>query len=504
MKGKTRPHGRRTMLRALGVAALSAAALAAETTTAVAAAPVAPAIQTFANDASRGGAFAAGPDGATWSFELLENGQPVVSRYGRSKRLSRVDLPVLVDGELTPLTPQADGGMAFLAGRWRGDDLTRLRIDASGRRASAVALPRGARTADAFAIAASGEVWWIDSCADSLYRWRPGMRPARVQLPPANCEAGGSSALTVGPDGAVWLANMRQGRIVRRDARGRVRQWHVTQAGDAYLGVAIVTDPRGGSAAFTDGSPWGESAGLITRSGRVVRTPVGNAAFGPGGMLWRTAAGRLVWRNARGESEALALASRVDPIAVAIGRDGTPWFTTGRYQAPPSSETWFDDIAIGTVHAGAFVSWPAIEDGGPLRQFENAPPLTLGGDGALWTRAYARWNVGRVVRIVPPGLRTPRKPVARVTGLLARNGRTVVLQVRCAAERGRFCRGTVGLGGSAKAVRYVAPGQSGAAVSLTLTRRAAQRLRRRGALQVGAQVSSAGGGTTRATVRLRR
>lgn len=180
--------------------------------------------------------------------------------------------------------------------------------------------------------------------------------------------------------------------------------------------------------------------------------------FSPGGMLWRAAEGRIVWRDARGASTARALARGVDPLAIAVARGGSPWFTSGALVAPPSSAAWFRDVAVGTVRDRTLAGWSLFAAGRSLRQSEGAlPPLTLGGDGALWTRADVSWSHGYVVRVVPPGLRAPRRPVARVTGLLARNGRTVVLQVRCAAERGRFCRGTVGLGASAKAVRYTRP-----------------------------------------------
>lgn len=513
MQTTHRSPERRSLLRAAGTAVLTAAALgvaacAANAADPPAAAGAAPAIETYGTDLWRHAPLAAGSDGAMWSHEPRyvhgADGAGAIVRYGRSGVLSRAVSPVPSGTAQTPLAPQLDGGMAVVATPWIAGRPApvRLHADARGRRVTAVRLPGSARMADAFAVAADGTVWWVDTCADALRRWRPGNPLLSVRMSPADCEgAAGSSELALGPDGAVWYVNTAQGRVVRRDARGKLRQWSFSAARQWSGAPELAVDPRGGSLAFAE--PEGKTAGLVTRAGRLARTAEGAPAFGPRGTLWRAGDRELSFRRGNGESGESPLAPEHEGLAIAIGRDGRPWLTTGIFQNALSAGTFFHAVTIATSGDG-LGGWPiTMADRTATQSDDPTTPLTLGGDGALWTRV-GFWGETAIVRVTPPGLSAPRRPVARVTGVLARSGRTVVLQVRCSAERGRFCRGTVGLGGSAKAVRYVAPGQSGAAVSLTLTGRAAARLRRAGALRLGAQVRSTGAGTTRATVRLRR
>lgn len=509
MQGIERPRGRRMTVRVIGAATIAAALFGGGAAAAAAAAAeetaLAPAIETYPAETGDGGPLAAGADGAMWSFERRDGGLgAAIVRYGPTGLLSRADAPVPWERAWTPPTPQADGGMAVVVSPWneRGQAPMRLHAGARGTRVTAIRLPRSARTADAFAVAGDGTVWWADTCARALRRWRPGKPLLNVPMRIDRCRGGfrSASALAVGPDGAVWYVNANQGWVVRRDVRGGLRRWAFWPAREWAPPSSLAVDPRGASLAF--GDLWGHASGLVTRAGRNVRTALGLPAFAPGGTLWSAGADALVSRRSDGKRTASPLPPDRDAIAIAIARDGRPWVMTGVFADGLSAGTYYDDVAIATT-GGAPAGWPIAAAGRRAETSDDPLPLTLGGDGALWTRVWT-WGGNAVARIVPPGLRAPRRPVARVTGVLARNGRTVVLQVRCAAERGRFCRGAVTLGGGAKAVRYVAPGQNGAAVSLTLTRRAARTLRRRGALTVGARAGSAGAGTTRTTVRLRR
>jgi len=498
----------------LGAAvAVTALALGCGTAAAVdAAAAETPTITRYTSDGSLSVPLVSGPDNALWAYEPAGGNAPgAFVRYGSSRQLSAVDAPADASWALTPLTPQADGGMALVASRW-ADRARRLpglfRVDAGGRRVSMRTLPRSASAADAFALTSDGTVWYVDLCGDALYRWRPGEKAARVRLQPAQCSgAETASTLTVGPDGAVWFLNAPQGRVVRRDAAGRMRQWAFQPGHGTYSPSVVAADARGGALAFSDASPTATTGGWVTRSGRFVPSMLGAPAFGSDGRLWQAAEGRIVARSAGGRITSIELpGADVDPVQLAIARDGGLWFTTGRYEAPLSSASYYFDLSVATVKGEVLASWPLdASNPGRAAQYGDAPtPLTLGGDGALWTRATSGGGTTSIVRIVPPELNAPRKPAARVTGVLARRGRMVVVQVRCDAERGRFCRGTVRLGAAAKAVRWIAPGQSGTAVSLTLTRGAERRLRRRGALRTNAVVRPTGAGTTRKALTLRR
>jgi sugar lactone lactonase YvrE len=492
--------------------ALGGGTAAAVDATTSAAEVVTPAISRYESDGPLSAPLVAGADGALWSFESAYDRGHSIARYGSSGLLSSADSPTdeWPITTRTPLVPQPDGGMALVVSGWGA--LPRhlpalVRVDARGKRARAVTLPRSARTADAFAVGGDGAVWYVDTCADTLYRWHAGERLGRYRMRPEICAGTeSSSALTVGPDGAVWFVNALQGRVIRRDARGRMRQWNFKPSERGYGKTLVVADPRGGSVAFSDGSPWATTGGIVTRAGRYVASYLGAPAFGINGRVWQAGKGRVIARSAGGKVTSISLSPRVDPVDLAVARDGALWFTAGAFEAPPSSESFFTSMSIGTVTEGRLSSWPLGSDTtwGPVQYGDAPTPLTLGGDGAFWTRVSPGMGAVEIARIAPPDLRAPRKPAARVTGVLARSGRTVVVQVRCDADRGRFCRGSVQLAGAAKAVRWIAPGQSGAAVSLTLNRGAARTVQRRGALKTTAVVRATGAGTTRSLITLRR
>ncbi len=223
----------------------------------------------------------------------------------------------------------------------------------------------------------------------------------------------------------------------------------------------------------------------------------GALAFGPDGTLW-LGGSSLTAVAQDGPATVRPLAGGRDATALAIARDGAPWYLDGLLRWPPSTDPYLGEVGFGTLADDALAGWTLTgPGGGPVSQaVEPAIRLVLGGDGALWTRTDRGWRSSTIVRIAPQGLGPARAPVARLTRTLARAGRVLTLQVSCAAERGRFCRGTVRLRGAAAPVAYVAPGQSGAAVRLTLSGKAAKTLKRGRAVRATVQVTSRGAAAT--------
>lgn len=224
-----RPRGRRSLLRGCALALLALVAPGAATDAVAETPPAAPAIMT-ATDGGYVTQFVAGPNASVWTVEANASQQWEIVRRGAAEKLSSAPIPARPVSALTPL---ADGGMAVVAGSTTASGVPTLaRVDRRGGDLRQMRLPRQAREVADSAIAADGTVWFAVMCDDSLYRWRPGNGVVRFALPNAGCSgfAEPYTAIELGPDGAAWTVNSIQGRIVRRDARGRLRQWRSQEA----------------------------------------------------------------------------------------------------------------------------------------------------------------------------------------------------------------------------------------------------------------------------------
>lgn len=498
----------------------------------------APAIVEGAREALAPDAFAA-PDGSIWSVALsrdMESGRVaiVVTRLGEQGVLSRSEVaasdgPGAADGPSIDLVgrpqPLADGtvGMLIRRSRQRSEppvshvtDVRLTRVGSDGRVVDAVSLPQTARRAAAFAIEADGTVWWARSCEDELYRRTPAGRTAVVGLSRFGCggdperahESG--STLALGGDGAVWLVNFCKRRIARLGPDGRLREWRPRRGTcwepgsmDAYVDAAgVAVDPRGGIVFTTQ-----DGGGRVLPGGRLAEDlPVGERGFvDDDGTYWFPST-RVAPDGRTGTPLSLPDGRRT--AAVMPARGGGAWVVGSRatfVDDYKSSYWWYDDASAQLVSPdGSTRDWalpPMLGDDRGGRQIAGA--LT-GPDGVLWVSYYDYRNGNRLYRVSPPDLPAARVPAARPTRITGRSGGVVSLQLVCAADVGRWCRGTARLGGAAAPARFLVAGGQRAAVRLTLGRRAADALRRRGRLSTTAIVSSDGAGSASRALVLRR
>jgi streptogramin lyase len=489
-----------------------------------------------------------GTDGTLWGIAYDANGFDVV-RLDRGGVLTSTAAPaglhpVDSNGALHPLP---DGSMGLFARRQAGtggareDRLLLLRFAAgSGALTQRLELPPAAGSASGVAVAPDGAVWFARSCADEIDRVAASGRVAHVRLGRLGCELGdglpdGPSTMEPGTglafdgSGALWLANLCQGRVTRVALDRRVRSWRapaIECMDDVGAPTArparIVPGPDGGiffaGSAGTVGETGSAAAGAITGGGRELRFPYGSGAFGADGALWHTVPRGVERRETTG---AVTRFARRTPTTILSGlvptRGGSVAFVRARYwksvdAGDPHSPPWRLYLGAALVQLGAEGTEAGIPlpDGGPDAETQlESTGAVLGPDGAVWI-SEARMGATppryaqRLVRTDLGELSAPRTPVARVSAVLGRVGGTAWVQVACGAERARFCVGSAALaGGLARGPAHFAiEGEQRGAVPIALSRGALQRLRRHRAVHAAVVLSSGGGALTRRTVRL--
>lgn len=467
------------------------------------------------------GEFAVQADGALWATGSDRSGLFRAKQDGTQQRVDRGQLAsVRVVAGPTSL---ADGTVAVVVG---GSDERRIVRLRDGRPVRSVVLPRTAAKAKTAAIAPDGTVWLAMSCADRLTRVSPAGSTRSIRLRGLGCrhvdewvQPENGQVLQRGADGATWLANLCQGRIVRVDRRERVREWRLPPTcskdrGNVVAPARAHAEPDGGL----------RLPGVrITASGALRRDPgiVVPDVVTPGGEWTRGDDGStVVWRGRGGRTRTFALGGADRSLyawTLAAGSDDSVWFGGGSLRSSvgdvlQSVDPRFEERPlVGSVRpdgGGAEQSMPWTQEK-PLVTY--VVRLAAGADGRAWVletgSPFREQPVSRLGRadLGASRLRAPRPSVLRV---LERSGGRLWLQLSCDAPAGRFCAGDVRLtDGHGRALtagrtRFVLAGAARDAVALTLTR-LARRLTRDGPLRVRASLRGRSGAATR-TIRVPR
>jgi virginiamycin B lyase len=254
------------------------------------------------------------------------------------------------------------------------------------------------------------------------------------------------SAITLGPDGALWFMespNSAQARIGRIDTKGALTEY--TLSSGACCGAQF------GITAGSDGALWfavtfSQSIGRITTTGVITQyfpatcciNPTSITA-GPDGALWFTdengKIGRITTSGVITEFPTLL----TQPSAITTGPDGAVWFiessccSNGRvgrittagivteYPLPtatnlggitsgPDGALWFTETIAGKIGR--------ITTGGVLTEFALAPNsnptgITVGPDHALW---LTEPNANKIARITTTGFVTEYVVPSAVSG----------------------------------------------------------------------------------------
>jgi virginiamycin B lyase len=237
-----------------------------------------------------------------------------------------------------------------------------------------------------------GAVWVASFGNDSIDRVTAGGTVTRFTDPLIV----GPSAIATGADGALWFTDAgpfgTNGAIARMSTTGAVTRYLDPSIDEP---VAITAGPDG-ALWFAN---WGDvgSIGRITTDGTVsnftdpgVRQPI-SITTGPDGNLWftnappcRTSCGSSIGRiTTGGRITIFTDPSIAGPSGITAGPDGALWFTN-----PNNS-------SIGRISTSGVVSnLPLTKPGSPQS-------ITTGPDGAMWFTSFKF-----IVRLTPSGKRT--------------------------------------------------------------------------------------------------
>lgn len=254
------------------------------------------------------------------------------------------------------------------------------------------------------AAGADGAVWFteqsytgiIDGCAGYIGRMTLGGQVSDLFvttiIPPGDydpCIPSGASAITAGPDGALWFAdNNRIGRIT---TSGSFSSFHLP----IPTVVADMTTGADGNLWFTDYIT--DSIGRLTTSGTVTQFPLPTAnsdptaiIAGPDGALWFTekAAGKIGRITTSGVvSEYTLPTSDSGPAGITVGPDGAMWFSAGGGFS-----------SLGAI--GRITTEGTITEYFPFTSSSSQPgTMVAGTDGNLWFLDGS----DRIGRITPAG-----------------------------------------------------------------------------------------------------
>src|SRR5258706_577629 len=181
---------------------------------------------------------------------------------------------------------------------------------------------------------------------------------------------GPPSAITTGPDSALWFVERNQ--IGRITPAGIVSEFPIPTTNSSAVGITTGPD---GALWFTEQS--GNKIGRITTDGVITEFPLPTSGSGP--------------------------------VGITTGPDGALWFTesfTDVITTGPDGALWFTELntgKVGRITTAGVITEFTIPTTPSVPQF-----ITTGPDGALWyTEVFASESVpGRIGRITTAGVIT--------------------------------------------------------------------------------------------------
>lgn len=223
----------------------------------------------------------------------------------------------------------------------------------------------------------------------------PAAQPKVTEFAAGISPSAGPQGITAGPDGALWFAEWKGGRIGRITTDGVVTEY---SAGiSPSPSIECIANGPDGNVWFTETNR--NRVGRVTMSGQVTEfsagitnggAPIGIAA-GPDGALWFTESGksrigRITTSGTVTEySKGMSLAAF--PNLITAGPDGALWFTewVGNRIGRITTDGVITEFSTGITPEAGLVG------------------ITTGPDGNLW---FTEFNANRVGRITPAGVVT--------------------------------------------------------------------------------------------------
>ena len=250
----------------------------------------------------------------------------------------------------------------------------------------------------------------------SLAAVAPAQQIAIGQYPLPD-DYGNASAITAGPDGALWFTEYTANKIGRITAAGAITLFPVPTAGSSPLAITAGPD---GALWFIEAS--GNKIGRITTAGAIAEYPVPTAnsglfgiTAGRDGALWFTesAVTQLGRITTAGVITEYPVQPQTGVGAITTGPDGAIWFMHNNQivrMTTPGSFTEYPELGIVTAIAagpdGALwagldsceirrITTAGVTTTYPLSRCTQINGIASGADGAMWF-TEADGNLGRV------------------------------------------------------------------------------------------------------------
>ena len=437
---------------------------------------------------------------------------PAQDRYPSA--CARFDLPPGLRAVGPTASGPGNGVTVFASG---SGGLAAVRITSDGR-VSTIALPAGVRATYGATRGPDGAVWF--TTGDAIGRIDDA---GTVTMFPAPA----TGQITSGPDGALWfVAGATVGKIT-------------TSGTVTMLGLPPGLRAADGIAAGGDHAVWfgaGDAIGRVDTSGaiRSFRLPAGLHAdgrlssAGDGGMWF---ADRRDQRIGRIDAQGAARSFRTigTPTGLAPGADGvTLWYATSTFGGGFINRLVIRDLPAGrargvhcdTRHRPACGRFDAVPSGNTvlLNAFGATGEVTRTDDGQIWfsqDRYVGRVLPFRGALLCGGKLRSSLHSLhaaadctqQAIPRFKVTHSGVGYVRLTCPRLSLRYCAGTIDLSGSSSSRGGAVVGRASFAilafdnptVSVPLTRRAAQAVRR-GSLRLRATIRAHdGGGLTRVT-----
>jgi virginiamycin B lyase len=214
-------------------------------------------------------------------------------------------------------------------------------------------------------------------------------------IPPTS--ASHPSAITTGPDGALWFAESA-GKIGRITLDGKITEFPIKGSGVLHS-ITIGPDGAVWFTEFTSKKigriPATATAEDLSLSEFAVAGSAGPLGIttGPDGALWfaEPVSGKIERITTDGKVSEFALPNPyAEPWGITTGPDGALWFTEASCVRQPGPHCNVGNKIGRITTAGLITEFPVPSDG------SGPHSITTGPDGALWFTEYYGNRVGRL------------------------------------------------------------------------------------------------------------
>jgi virginiamycin B lyase len=285
-----------------------------------------------------------------------------------------------------------DGALWFT--EFDGNRIGRIATDGAIRE---FALPAPARGPAEIALGPDGALWFTEFFGNRIGRLTPSGALQEFPVPTRGSQPVGIAA---GRDRAVWFSEFRGNAVGRVDPRGAIAEFRLGASARHPQGLSVAPD---GAVWFTEANGDKQigrmrSDGTVTEFRTRANHFANRIALGPDGTAWFTvtAFGAIGSVSPNG-TVATAPGNWTMPEAIAVGPDRAVWFTAGigsdavvvRF-APTGGATSFPYPAGPSVTHLPFEHGLAVEP-------DWSGAIARGSDGAFWFTEPDNDAIGRIV-----------------------------------------------------------------------------------------------------------